>query len=53
VILELAGETVVRATAAIGYLHTGIEKNCEYCTSTQGVTSIDPVLGGVDRRCGD
>ncbi len=49
VILESEGETVVQATAAIGYLHTGIEKNCECRTGTQGVTSIDSVLGGVDR----
>lgn len=27
--LELDGETVVRATPHIGYLHTGIEKTCE------------------------
>ena len=24
----------------IGYLHTGIEKNCEYRTWTQGVTFV-------------
>jgi NADH-quinone oxidoreductase subunit D len=39
-ILELEGETVVRATCGIGYLHTGIEKNCEYRTWTQGVTFV-------------
>jgi NADH-quinone oxidoreductase subunit D len=40
VILELEGETVVHASCAIGYLHTGIEKNCEYRTWTQGVTFV-------------
>lgn len=39
-ILELEGETVVQATCGIGYLHTGIEKNCEYRTWTQGVTFV-------------
>jgi NADH-quinone oxidoreductase subunit D len=39
-ILELEGETVVHATCGIGYLHTGIEKNCEYRTWTQGVTFV-------------
>ena len=37
-ILTLEGETVIRAAAVIGYLHTGIEKNMEYRTWTQGVT---------------
>ena len=37
-ILTLEGETVVEARASIGYLHTGIEKNMEYRTWTQGVT---------------
>jgi NADH-quinone oxidoreductase subunit D len=40
VILELEGETVVHATCGIGYLHTGIEKSCEYRTWTQGVTFV-------------
>ena len=39
-ILELEGETVVEARCAVGYLHTGIEKNCEYRTWTQGVTFV-------------
>ncbi|MFW6203980.1 MAG: NADH-quinone oxidoreductase subunit D [Actinomycetota bacterium] len=39
-ILELDGETVVNARAGVGYLHTGIEKNCEYRTWTQGVTFL-------------
>jgi NADH-quinone oxidoreductase subunit D len=29
VILELDGEIVLKAEPVIGYLHTGIEKNCE------------------------
>jgi NADH-quinone oxidoreductase subunit D len=37
-ILELEGETVKEARAGIGYLHTGIEKNMEFRTWTQGVT---------------
>jgi NADH-quinone oxidoreductase subunit D len=39
-ILELDGETVTEARCGIGYLHTGIEKNCEYRTFTQGVTFV-------------
>lgn len=37
-ILELEGETVTEARCGIGYLHTGIEKNMEFRTWTQGVT---------------
>ena len=37
-ILELDGETITEARAGIGYLHTGIEKNMEFRTWTQGVT---------------
>ena len=36
--LELDGETVTEARCGIGYLHTGIEKNMEFRTWTQGVT---------------
>jgi len=39
-ILELEGETVTEARCGIGYLHTGIEKNTEYRTWTQGVTFV-------------
>lgn len=39
-VLTLEGETVTEARAAIGYLHTGIEKNMEYRTWTQGTTFI-------------
>jgi NADH-quinone oxidoreductase subunit D len=37
-ILTLDGETVTECRVGIGYLHTGIEKNMEYRTWTQGVT---------------
>ena len=37
-ILELEGETVKEARCGIGYLHTGIEKNMEFRTWTQGST---------------
>ncbi|MFT4083687.1 MAG: NADH-quinone oxidoreductase subunit D [Nocardioides sp.] len=39
-ILELEGETVTEARAGIGYLHTGIEKNLEFRTWTQGTTFV-------------
>ncbi|BBH17854.1 NADH-quinone oxidoreductase subunit D 2 [Nocardioides baekrokdamisoli] len=39
-ILELEGESVIKAQAGIGYLHTGIEKNLEYRTWTQGTTFV-------------
>ena len=39
-VLELEGETVQQARSVIGYLHTGIEKNCEFRTWTQGVTFV-------------
>ena len=39
-ILELDGETVTEARAGIGYLHTGIEKNTEFRSFTQGVTFV-------------
>ena len=39
-ILELDGETVRETRCGIGYLHTGIEKNLEFRTWTQGVTFV-------------
>jgi NADH-quinone oxidoreductase subunit D len=39
-VLELEGETVTQVRLVIGYLHTGIEKNCEYRNWTQGVTFL-------------
>ncbi len=40
-VLELEGETVVRALYDIGYLHTGFEKSFESKTYTQGITLTD------------
>jgi NADH-quinone oxidoreductase subunit D len=40
-VLELEGETVVRALYDIGYLHTGFEKSFEDKTYTQGITLTD------------
>ena len=39
-LLELDGETVVSVRPIVGYLHTGIEKNCEYRTWQQGVAFV-------------
>jgi NADH-quinone oxidoreductase subunit D len=39
-VLELEGETVTDARVVVGYLHTGIEKNTEYRSWTQGVTFL-------------
>ncbi len=39
-ILTLDGETVTELRPVIGYLHTGIEKNLEFRTWTQGVTFV-------------
>ncbi|MEU6719505.1 NADH-quinone oxidoreductase subunit D [Nonomuraea sp. NPDC046802] len=39
-VLTLDGETVTEARGVIGYLHTGIEKNMEYRTWTQGTTFV-------------
>jgi NADH-quinone oxidoreductase subunit D len=41
VVLELDGETVVKAQPVIGYLHTGIEKSCEAKTFSQAITLTD------------
>ncbi len=38
--LELRGETVVRAKPVIGYLHTGMEKTGEALTYMQGATNV-------------
>jgi NADH-quinone oxidoreductase subunit D len=40
IVLELEGETVTEVRCGIGYLHTGIEKNTEYRSWTQGVTFV-------------
>jgi NADH-quinone oxidoreductase subunit D len=39
-LLELDGEVVVACKPIVGYLHTGIEKNTEYRTWTQGITFV-------------
>src|SRR6202790_2433275 len=41
VVVELDGETVVKARPEIGYLHTGIEKSCEALTYSQAITLTD------------
>src|SRR6266568_7111183 len=40
-VLELEGETVIRSKYDIGYLHTGIEKEFEVKTYSQGITLTD------------
>jgi NADH-quinone oxidoreductase subunit D len=40
-LLELDGETVVKAVPDCGYLHTGIEKSCEDKTYSQAITLTD------------
>jgi NADH-quinone oxidoreductase subunit D len=41
ILLELDGETVIKARPEIGYLHTGIEKSCEALTYSQAITLTD------------
>jgi NADH-quinone oxidoreductase subunit D len=41
IVLELDGETIVRATPHMGYVHTGIEKTIEYNTYLKAVTLTD------------
>ncbi|HEX9221767.1 MAG TPA: NADH dehydrogenase (quinone) subunit D [Candidatus Acidoferrales bacterium] len=43
ILLELDGETVVKAEPDIGYLHTGIEKSCESKTYSQVITLTDRI----------
>src|SRR2546429_9754131 len=43
ILLELDGETVVKAVPDLGYLHTGIEKSCEDKTYSQAITLTDRV----------
>jgi len=43
VVLELDGETIMRARPEIGYLHTGIEKQFEDKRYQQGIPLIDRV----------
>ncbi len=41
IMLEIDGETVVKAEPEIGYLHTGIEKNCENLFWSQAQTNVE------------
>src|SRR5271156_3974796 len=43
IVLELEGETIISAAPDIGFLHTGIEKECEQKTWQQVVTLTDRV----------
>ncbi len=43
VLLELEGETVLKCTPDIGFLHTGIEKQCEALNWQQIITLTDRV----------
>ncbi len=43
IVLELEGETIISAEPDIGFLHTGIEKECEQKTWQQVVTLTDRV----------
>ncbi|PYT70257.1 MAG: NADH-quinone oxidoreductase subunit D [Acidobacteria bacterium] len=43
ILLELDGETVVKAVPDLGYLHTGIEKSCEDKTYSQVITLTDRI----------
>ncbi|MBK5293587.1 MAG: NADH-quinone oxidoreductase subunit D [Acidobacteriia bacterium] len=43
ILLELDGETIVKAAPDIGFLHTGIEKECEVKTYQQVVPLTDRV----------
>ncbi|HSV73746.1 MAG TPA: NADH dehydrogenase (quinone) subunit D [Chthonomonadales bacterium] len=42
-VIELDGETVVKCTPHMGYLHTGIEKTGEYQTYMKAVTITDRI----------
>ena len=41
IVLELSGETIVKADVQIGYLHRGFEKMCERGTWTQVFPYVD------------
>ena len=41
IMLEIEGETIVKAEPEIGYLHTGIEKNCENLFWSQAQTNVE------------
>ncbi|MHC4778815.1 MAG: NADH-quinone oxidoreductase subunit D, partial [Planctomycetota bacterium] len=41
VVIEVDGETIVKASQEIGYLHCGFEKLAEHRTYTQWLTATD------------
>jgi NADH-quinone oxidoreductase subunit D len=41
IMLEIEGESVIKAEPEIGYLHTGIEKNCENLFWSQAQTNVE------------
>ncbi|MGH7488983.1 MAG: NADH-quinone oxidoreductase subunit D, partial [bacterium] len=43
IMLEMDGETIVKAEPDIGFLHTGIEKQCEALNYLKTVTLTDRV----------
>ena len=43
IVIELEGETIMQAEPDIGFLHTGIEKQCEHLTYQKVVTLTDRV----------
>src|SRR5450432_3660001 len=43
IVLELDGETIMKAEPDIGFLHTGIEKQCEAMTWAKALTLTDRV----------
>jgi len=43
IVVELEGETIRSATPDIGFLHTGIEKQCEHLTYAKALTLTDRV----------
>ena len=47
VVLEIDGETVVKLVSDIGYLHTGIEKNCE----AKFYQQVVPMTDRIDYLC--
>jgi NADH-quinone oxidoreductase subunit C/D len=47
IVLDLEGETIVKATPHLGYLHRGVEKLCENSTYTQ----IIPLTDRLDYVC--
>jgi len=43
IILELQGETIVKSTPEMGYLHRGVEKICENSDYHHVITQMDPL----------